>query len=78
MITTGLVLVRLESGKEKSALARIREIDGVSHMSAVFGRWDLVVDVEAVDLPSLTKVVVSRMRSIPGVYSTETLITTAI
>jgi len=78
MIATGLVLVRLKAGKEKDALKKLKEIDGVSHMSAVFGRWDLVVDVEAVDLPTLTKVVVSSIRCVPGVFSTETLITTAI
>ena len=78
MITTGLVLVKLQSGKENSALSKIKEVDGVSHLSAVFGRWDLVVDVQAIDLPSLTKVVVNKIRAIPGVLSTETLITTAI
>jgi DNA-binding Lrp family transcriptional regulator len=77
-MTTGLVLIKLSAGKEKQALAKIKEIKGVTHVSAVFGRWDLVVDVEAKDLATLTSVVVSKIRSIPGVFSTETLITTAI
>ena len=78
MITTGLVLVKLMAGKENAALSKIKDIDGVTHITAVFGRWDLVVDVQAVDLPSLTKVVVSKIRSVSGVFSTETLISTAI
>ena len=77
-MVTGLVLVRLVSGKEKTALQKIKETKGVSHVSAVFGRWDLVLDMETEDLPGLSTAVVTNIRSIPGVLSTETLITTAI
>lgn len=77
-MVTGLVLVRLMSGNEKDALAKIKETKGVSHVSAVFGRWDLVLDMETEDLPSLSKTVVEKIRSIPGVLSSETLVTTAI
>ena len=45
-MVTGLVLVRLSAGKEKAALERIKETKGVSHVTAVFGRWDLVLDIE--------------------------------
>ncbi|MEE8425187.1 MAG: Lrp/AsnC ligand binding domain-containing protein [Elusimicrobiota bacterium] len=77
-MVTGLVLVRLMSGNEKDALAKIKETKGVSHVCAVFGRWDLVLDMETEDLPSLSKTVVEKIRSIPGVLSSETLVTTAI
>jgi len=77
-MVTGLVLVTLQAGKEKQALTKIKEIKGVSHVSAVYGRWDLVVDVEADDLPSMTTVVIEKLRAIPGVFATETLVTTAI
>jgi DNA-binding Lrp family transcriptional regulator len=77
-MVTGLVLVRLVPGKEKQALAKIKEADGVSHVSAVFGRWDLVLDMESEDLPTLSNIVVATIRQIPGVLSTETLVTTAI
>ena len=77
-MVTGLVLVRLMSGNEKETLTRIKETKGVSHMSAVFGRWDLVLDMETDDLPSLSNTIVEKIRSIPGVLSTETLVTTAI
>lgn len=77
-MVTGLVLVRLMSGKESQALTRIKGTKGVAHVSAVFGRWDLVLDMETEDLPSLSNTVVHDIRSIPGVLSTETLITTSI
>ena len=77
-MVTGLVLVRLNAGREKQTLKLIKESKGVAHVSAVYGRWDLVVDVEAEDLPNMARVVVDKIRSIPGVSSTETLVTTAI
>ncbi len=77
-MVTGLVLVRLISGKEKSALQQIKQTKGVAHVSAVFGRWDLVLDMETDDLATLSNTVVAKIRAIPGVLMTETLITTAI
>ncbi len=75
---TGLVLVKLQAGREQQTLTKIKEIKGISHVSAVYGRWDLVVDVEADDLPQMSQLVVGKLRNIPGVFSTETLVTTAI
>ncbi len=75
---TGLVLVRLNAGKEKQTLKQIKEIKGVAHVSAVYGRWDLVVDIEAEDIRAMTHVVIEQIRAIPGIASTETLVTTAI
>lgn len=77
-MVTGLVLVRLSPGREKATLKSIKETRGVAHVSAVYGRWDLVVDIEAEDLPTMTNVVIEKIRAIPGVQSTETLVTTAI
>ena len=77
-MVTGLVLIRLAAGREKLAMTKLKEVKGVSHLSAVFGRWDLVADIEAQDLDTMTSVVVGKIRAIPGVTSTESLVTTAI
>jgi DNA-binding Lrp family transcriptional regulator len=75
---TGLVLIRLAAGREKLTMAKLKDIKGVSHLSAVFGRWDIVADIEAADLHTMTNVVVGKIRAVPGVASTETLVTTSI
>ncbi|MBI4800923.1 MAG: Lrp/AsnC ligand binding domain-containing protein [Elusimicrobia bacterium] len=77
-MVTGLVLLKLMPGKEKQALNKLRVLNSVVHMSAVFGRWDLVLDMETEDLPSLSNTVVQQIRSIPGVLTTETLVTTSL
>ena len=77
-MVTGLVLVKLLPGKEKQTLGKLKALKSVVHMSAVFGRWDLVLDMETDDLPALSNIVVQEIRSIPGVRSTETLVTTSL
>jgi len=74
----GLVLLRLEAGKEQSVLAKIKDIKGVKKVQAVFGRWDLVATVEAQDLNALTSLVIKNIRAIEGVSATETLISTVL
>ncbi len=75
---TGFVLARLVSGKEKKTLEEIERSKGVNKVDVVFGRWDLVVTVEAGNLNSLTSMVIKKIRSIDGVAATETLIATAL
>ena len=75
-MVTGLVLVRLMAGKEKPQADQGDQ--RVAHVTAVFGHWDLVLDIETEDLPTLSNVVVRDIRAIPGVLSTESLVTTAI
>lgn len=77
-MTTALVLVKISAGKEKEVLEKLRLIEGVTHITAVFGRWDLVLDVEARDLQELSWLVISKIRKIKGIENTETLITTSI
>lgn len=77
-MTTALVLVKVASGKEKEVLEKLKLIEGVTHITAVFGRWDLVLDVEAKDLAELSWLIISKIRKIKGIENTETLITTSV
>jgi len=74
----GLVLLRLEAGKEESVLAKVKNVKDVKKVQAVFGRWDLVATVEAPDLKGLTSLVIKEIRAIDGVSATETLISTTL
>jgi DNA-binding Lrp family transcriptional regulator len=71
---TGLVLVRLVSGREKQALQEIKKINGVTEVTACFGSWDAIAKVEAEELETIASVVVGKIRLVSGVANTETLI----
>ena len=43
---TAMILIRLQAGKEGSALSEIKKIEGIKKVETVFGRWDLIVTVD--------------------------------
>jgi len=73
-MVSGVVFVRLLSGHEEAIMEALRQISGVQEVIAVFGRWDLVVTVQAEDIDELASVVINKIRAIPGTTATETLI----
>ena len=73
-MVSGLVFVRLLSGHEEAIMEALRQTSGVQEVMAVFGRWDLVVSVQAEDIDELASVVINKIRAIPGTTATETLI----
>ena len=50
----------------------IRKIKGVVQADVTFGPYDAVVQVEAADLDTLSRVVIRDIRTVPGVIDTLT------
>lgn len=69
----GLVLVKTGVESIDSAVKEAKGIEGVLDAYPVFGRFDMVVLLEAKDFTSLMRTVV-RVSALTGVRSTETLI----
>jgi len=73
-MVSGLVFVRLLSGHEEAVMEALRQVSGVQNVIAVFGRWDLVVNVQVENIDELASLVINKIRAIPGTTATETLI----
>ena len=77
-LVTAFVLVKVGASEHlnfaKSAKEDMLKIKGVKSVYGVFGRYDLVVSVEAKDLEELSRIIMDKMRAIPGVMATESLI----
>jgi nitrate reductase NapAB chaperone NapD len=71
------VLIKTDPNKTKSAYEQIKDIEGVANITAVFGRYDIVVMIKALDIEAAGKMI-SKIRSVDGVLSTETLIATSL
>lgn len=67
------VLIRCEPQKEQAVLDALRKLEGLSYVYLLFGRFDMVVLIRALDLHAASEVV-ARIRAIEGVSSTETLV----
>ena len=53
----------------------MREINGLSEVHQLFGQFDMIVRMETKDYNVLCDEVLGKIRTIPGVTSTRTLIT---
>lgn len=72
-MVSACILIRTRHGEFSKVVDRIKSIDGVVRVFPVLGRYDVVVDFNALDMATLGKSVlkISRMA---GVVFTETLI----
>lgn len=57
----------------KTAKEEIGKIESLKVLG-VFGRYDLVVQVETQNLESLSQVIMDKLRSVPGIMATESFV----
>ena len=69
------VLINTDPAKTKQIYERINSLEGVANITAVFGRFDLVVMIRALDLDAGSKII-AKIREIERITATETLIAT--
>lgn len=67
------LLIVAEVGKEYDIANRIRGMEGVTEARIVYGEFDIVARLEVPDL-SVLDGIVTKMRGIPGIIKTSTLI----
>jgi len=61
-------------GATKTIKEKIAKIPGVLKVEIIFGRYDIIAEVEAKDLDELSRLVTDQIKSIPNILSTETFI----
>ena len=69
------VLINTTPAMTKAVYEQLKSVEGVANVTAVFGRFDLVVMIRALDLDAGSKII-SKIRGLEGVMATETLIAT--
>lgn len=70
------VLCKLIAGLEQKAISQIKNIRGVKDVYMTFGAWDAIIIAEAETMDKLSNLILREVRSIHGVQTTETLVTT--
>ncbi|HTT73726.1 MAG TPA: Lrp/AsnC ligand binding domain-containing protein [Thermoplasmata archaeon] len=72
---TLFLLVETEVGRLDDVLRRIRAVPSVTEVHSVTGPFDLIVKLESEHINTALDTVVHRIRRIPGIKATETLVT---
>jgi DNA-binding Lrp family transcriptional regulator len=75
---TVFLLIEIEVGKADEVIRRMKAVPGVAEVEAVTGPFDLIVKVQAPHINEALDTVVHRIRKIPGIKSTETLVTVGV
>ena len=68
------VLINVESGSEDDVLKELKVIEGVEEAYFSYGVYDIITKIKANTMEQLKELVTRRVRTLPKVRSTLTLI----
>lgn len=69
------VLAKIETGNEIEILNRLKGIYGLNRASLTYGIYDLCIEAQLETMEELDSFVFNKIRKIPGVKETVTLVT---
>jgi DNA-binding Lrp family transcriptional regulator len=68
------VLAKIEAGRDKEVFNEIKKLDGIRKANATYGIYDLHIEANFDTVEELDAFVFDRVRKIPGVKETVTMI----
>jgi len=71
---TAYVLAKVEAGKDQEVLGEAKRISGVKQAVPTYGVYDLHVEVSFDTMEELDRFIFDKIRRIPGVKETVTLV----
>ncbi|RLG75097.1 MAG: Lrp/AsnC family transcriptional regulator [Thermoprotei archaeon] len=73
-MSIAFILLNTEIGAEEEVLNELGEVEYVTEAYIVYGNYDIIAKVEAPDMTKLKEVITWKIRRIPKVKSTLTMI----
>jgi DNA-binding Lrp family transcriptional regulator len=73
-MTTALVLLRVARGEVKAVAEKLTDMEGITEVYSVAGRYDLVAIIRVKENEKLAELVTNHIRKIEGIEKSETLI----
>lgn len=74
MAVLAYVLVTMKSGSEKDVLKKVSSFEEAIEVDLVYGEYDALVKVRVEELSQLDKFLTDKLRALPDVFLTTTLI----
>ncbi|MGA9364256.1 MAG: Lrp/AsnC ligand binding domain-containing protein [Bacteroidota bacterium] len=71
---TALVLLRVERDRVNSVAEKLADMEGITEVYSVAGRYDLVAIIRVKENEMLAELVTNRIRRLEGIEKSETLI----
>ena len=73
-MVSAIVLLKIKRAKINEVAQNLADIEGISEVFSVGGRYDLVAILRVPDNDRLAELVTERMHQVQGISDTETLI----
>ncbi len=68
------VLVKVRTGREKGVMESLQEIAAIREIHFLFGEYDYLLSLDVPDTTALARLVSMRIRKVPGIEQTATLV----
>ncbi len=68
------VLLKIATGREKEAMKALKAIPSLEDVHFLFGEYDYILTINSPDQLALSRLVWHRLRKIPGIERTATLL----
>ena len=72
-MSLGYVLISATPGSETTVFATLQTVPEAVELVPLFGEYDMLAKVEAPDMETLGKVILDKIRTVPGIVMTKTL-----
>ncbi len=72
-MVTALVLLTVERNKVNAVAERLAEMDGITEVYSLAGRFDLAVVIRVKDHEQMAELVTNHMLKVQGILTSETL-----
>ncbi len=73
-MVTAFILATTKTGKEKEVVERLMKIDEIKEAYNVYGDYDVLIKAETRDLDNLNEFLMKKIREIPEIAMTTTMI----
>lgn len=74
MATVAYILVTLKSGAERDVCEKVSSFEEVVQVDELYGEYDAIVKVRVNDLSLLDKFLTDKLRALPDIFLTTTMI----
>jgi len=74
MVVLAYILVTLKSGAERDVCNKVSSFEEVIQVDELYGEYDAILKVRAEDLSHLDKFLTDKLRALPDIFLTTTMI----
>ncbi len=74
MSVKAYIMINVKTGTEDDVLDKVLKLGEVEEAAAIYGEFDVILKVKAKDMNNLDKLIVEKLRGIPDILLTATML----